>query len=173
MAAHGDGGGIGVGVVHQETGDVFEKFADVAIGDLAEGVGGNGGHEVVGAFLFVDLGGVALDLAGDDEGAEFINAGGEREILRGAFARNDREGLFLAVEAGVTDHRRVGAGSDVEQGVGSVTVGERTESGALERDLGFTEVLSGGLIGNAAGDGAGGWALSEGRRTERSDGKGQ
>ena len=114
MAADGHGGRVGVGVVHEEAGDVFEEFTDVALGDFAEHVGRDRSHEVVRLLLFVDLGGVALDFAGDDERAEFVDAGGEREILGEVLPGADGDCLFLAIETRVRNGGGVGAGFDVE-----------------------------------------------------------
>ena len=150
LAAHGDGAGVGVGEVDLQAGHVAEKFADIAVGHDAEGVGGDRLDEHVGFFLLVDRGGVALGLGGDGEGTEFVDPRGEREILSGLGAGGDGHATFLGVEAGVGDDEIVGTGSETGERIRAVAIGEDRAVGAVDLDLGAIKEKTRALIRNGA-----------------------
>jgi hypothetical protein len=69
-AAEAGAARFGFDVVEIDAGQIFQEFADVAVGDVAENIGRDRGGDVHVAALFHDGLGVALAFGGDGEGLE-------------------------------------------------------------------------------------------------------
>ena len=173
-AAHGNGADVGGDVVDGDAGEIFHELADVALGDIAERVGGDDVLDVGGETLLVgrDVGGVGLAGGADGEGVEFDDVahvfrrlvggglgGGEEEILQHGLAGGDGDGFGLSGEAGEEHLELGGAGRDVDEAELAGLVGERLQRGAVDGHAGVVDVLARGDVEHAALDGAGGGGL--------------
>ena len=149
-----------------DPGEKFQEFADVALGDIAEGVGSNGGGNVHVAALFHNGLGVALALVGNDEGLElerFIFAGGTTGLRTdnfeitgrdGAGGHDHRRGRQLVARKG--DLQRGGADGHVGELVDATVLGEGDLLRALHADFGVAHVFTGRGIKDPTGNTASG-----------------
>ena len=157
-----------------DAGEEFQKLTDVALGDIAESIRGDGGGDVHVAALLHDGLGVALALVGNDEGLElerFIFAGGtaglgadnfEITSRDGARGHDHRRGRQLVARKG--DLQRGGADGHVGELVDATVFGECDLLRALEADFGVPHVFTGRRIEDTARDGAGSGLGEERRR---------
>ena len=149
-----------------DPGEKFQEFTDVALGDIAEGVGSNGGGNVHVAALFHNGLGVALALVGNDEGLElerFIFAGGTTGLRTdhfeitgrdGAGGHDHRRGRQLVARKG--DLQRGGADGHVGELVDATVLGEGDLLRALHADFGVAHVFTGRGIKDPTGNTASG-----------------
>ena len=165
-AAQTRAAGLGLHVFKVDPGEIFQKFADIAVHHLAENIGGNRGNDVHVLTLRGDRLRITFPRIGHGEGLHDLNAilalrhlsrGRTRQIdlAHGGLPRRDRERLFDRRIAGVIHHQIGGAGRDADQLERSVLLGERRLVGALEAHLGVVDVFLGGRIKHPTLNGAG------------------
>lgn len=166
-----------VDVFDFDAGEEFEEFADVALGNIAEGIGGDGGGDVHVAALLHDGLGVTFALVGDDEGLEleglvggaFAGGGrgagrqraGDGDLADGGLARSDGEGVGRGRVTGVGDGERDGTGGDGGEGKRAVALGLGDEGGAGDAISALRHIAARRGIIDTAVDRAGGRLRSE------------
>ena len=169
-AAERGAAGLGLDVVDVDARQIFEEFADIAVGHVAKDVGGNGVADVHAAALFHDRLRVALALGVDGEGLHLHDAvfRGRRSAVRtdevdlahGGLAGGNGDGFLDGVVAGEGDRDVGRADGDVVQLKRAVGLGVGDLLAAFEADLGVGHIALGGGIVDAALHGARAKSLS-------------
>ena len=170
-AAHGNRTRIGRDVVDRDAGEEFHEVAEITLGDVTEGVGGDDVFDRGRETLFVnrDGSGVHFDGGGDLESVElehvtvFIRGGGfggeiDIEIHRGT--RRDGDGDRLIRETGIESVHFGGASGNVAQAEKTGRIRERFKRGAIDGNADVVEIFTVVGVKDAAFDDAGGGSLS-------------
>ena len=163
-AAEANGADLALGQIEFNARHVFEEFADVALGDIAEHVRSDGVGNVHGIALVHDRLRVALTLGGDGERGELSRPrGAARGRLQGAdqleitrdraLGRNLDRGRDRA-KARVSDDQCHRPRRDGRKAVGAAVFRRGDLAGRIDADLGVAEVFAAGGTENASGDGA-------------------
>ena len=159
---------FGLDVINIDAGQVFEKFTDVAIGDVAKNVGRNRGRDVHVSPLVHDRLGISFALGRHRECSQLQNltvfrpprdrrGRGTDQInfADSRLPRRDREGLVYGDIARVGNRDRSGSGGDTRKLKRAIILGVGHLVGAIETDLGVADIFLGDGIVDPALDRAG------------------
>ena len=163
---------VGLVVVNHDAGHVFDELADVAVGDVAEGIGGDDVLHVECGALVHDGLGVAFAFRGNDKLRELddvLTAGGRRcgtagfeaggrefEIARGRGAGRNGEARRRGVVARVGHAELALAWRNSHEHKISIVSGEGGEIGTGDGDLDVAQIFTCGGAEHAALNLAGG-----------------
>ena len=159
-----------VGRIAGDAGEADGDLGGIHVRQVSERIHGDDVLHVFGVALRGDGGGPALALTGDFEGVEFVDDAGEVEIARGAGGVVDGDGGARRIEADVGDDDLVRAGRERRENVAAGIVGEGAEAEGRDGDLRALEEITGGDIGDVAGEGRG---VSGGRGEEEGEKEGK
>jgi hypothetical protein len=177
VAVEGDGVVFGGGAAHVgplivddvDAGEPRQRLADRAVGQVADGVGGDDVGNAAGGALLVDGAGLALADARDGEGVHHDRAVGEAGVDPRDLAVTDLHGGPVRFEAEVGGFESVGAGGKIGEMEAAFAVGDRLPAAGLEphRRPGQRAAVRG--VGEDAGERAGGQTGDQ--RQEKEDGE--
>ncbi len=176
--AEANGAHLALREIELDAGHVLEEFADVAFGDIAKHVRGDGIGDVHGIALVHDRLRVALALGGDFERREFgrtfrVGRGGglhradQLDVARDGAARRNFDGRRDRAETSVGHNERDRSGSDRRNAVVAAVLGSDDLARRIDADLGIAEVFAGRRAKHAASDRAGSRAVGNGKRGEK------